>query len=191
VVVIDEAYTLFYNKDNSHLREILSEFPNVMVIRTFSKYYALAGLRVGFALMGKNHDRFSLFSARYLGYNRVSEKVALAALDSEDYYEDMRVKMAADMEMFRTEFNKMPGFRAYKSYANFILVRIPVEIKDGLKKYLMERNMVIKFMAEDGLFNHLRISIGTQEQNRMLMKMIKDYLAEHKLQSVKHVEKSL
>jgi histidinol-phosphate aminotransferase len=141
--------------------------------------------------MGKNHDRFSLFSARYLGYNRVSEKVALAALDSEDYYEDMRVKMAADMEMFRTEFNKMPGFRAYKSYANFILVRIPVEIKDGLKKYLMERNMVIKFMAEDGLFNHLRISIGTQEQNRMLMKMIKDYLAEHKLQSVKHVEKSL
>jgi histidinol-phosphate/aromatic aminotransferase/cobyric acid decarboxylase-like protein len=55
----------------------------------------------------------------------------------------------------------------------------------------MERNMVIKFMAEDGLFNHLRISIGTQEQNRMLMKMIKDYLAEHKLQSVKHVEKSL
>jgi histidinol-phosphate aminotransferase len=121
----------------------------------------------------------------------VSEKVALAALDSEDYYEDMRVKMAADMEMFRTEFNKMPGFRAYKSYANFILVRIPVEIKDGLKKYLTERNMVIKFMAEDGLFNHLRISIGTQEQNRMLMKMIKDYLAEHKLQSVKHVEKSL
>jgi histidinol-phosphate aminotransferase len=82
------------------------------------------------------------------------------------------------MEMFRSEFNKIRGFKAYKSYANFILVKIPVEIKDGLKKYLTERNMIIKFMAEDGLFNHLRISLGTQEQNKSLMQMIHSYLKE-------------
>ena len=102
--------------------------------------------------------------------------MAIAALDSPEYYDDIRKKMTADMEMFKTEFNKISGFKAYTSFANFILVKIPVEIKDGLKKYLTERNMIIKFMAEDGLFNHLRITIGTQDQNKSLMEMIKNYL---------------
>ena len=178
VVVVDEAYSLFYNTDHSHLKEIIEKFPNVLIIRTFSKYYGLAGVRIGFALMGKNHSRLSLYSARYLGYNRLSEKVAIAAMDSSAYYDDIRKKMATDMDMFRNEFNKMPGFKAYQSYSNFILVKIPVEIKDELKKYLTERNMIVKFMAEDGLFNHLRITIGTLEQNKLLMTMIKTFMKE-------------
>jgi histidinol-phosphate aminotransferase len=178
VVVMDEAYSLFFNDDKSYLKDIINHFPNVLIIRTFSKFYGLAGVRIGFALMGKNHEQLSMFSARYLGYNRLSERIALAALDSQEYYNDICKKMAADMEMFRTEFNKLPGFKAYKSYANFILVKIPVELKDALKKYLTERNMVVKFMAEDGLFNHLRITIGTQEQNQMLMQMVKAFLNE-------------
>ena len=119
VVVLDEAYTLFYNKDNSHLKEIIEEFPNVLIIRTFSKYYGLAGLRIGFALMGKNHEQFSLFSARYLGFNRLSESVAIAALDSKEYYNDMCNKMNEDMDMFFSEFKKLKGFKAFKnSYRN-------------------------------------------------------------------------
>ena len=180
VVVLDEAYTLFYNKDNSHLKEIIAEFPNVIIIRTFSKYYGLAGIRIGFALLGENHAQFSLFSARYLGYNRLSERIAIAALDSKEYYEEMRDKMTSDMDIYYNEFNNISGFKAYKSYANFILVKIPIEIKDALKKYLTDRDMIIKFMAEDGLFNHLRITIGTQEQNALLLSMIKAFLNENK-----------
>lgn len=179
VVIIDEAYTLFYNTDNSHLKELVLDFPNVIVIRTFSKYYGLAGIRIGFALMGKNLERLSMFGARYLGYNRLSESIAIAALDSPEYYNDIREKMANDMEMYRDEFNSLPGFKAYKSYANFILVKIPLEIKDGLKKYLTERNMIVKFMAEDGLFNHLRITIGTHEQNVSLIQMVKSFLKDN------------
>ncbi len=180
IVVLDEAYTLFYNQDISHIKELLKQYPNLIIIRTFSKYYGLAGIRIGFALMGDNHAKFNMFSARYLGYNRISELIGMAALDSTAYYYDLRIKMAADMEMFTTEFNNMPGFKAFKSYSNFILVEIPSVIKDDLKKYLTERNMIVKFMAEDGLFNHLRITIGTQEQNKLLMKMIKDFLKEKK-----------
>lgn len=176
VVILDEAYAIFYNKDNSHLKEIISEFPNVLIVRTFSKYYGLAGIRIGYVLMGDNHADLSLFSARYLGYNRLSEQIALAALDSEKYYDDMRNKMVADTNTFLKEFNQLNGFKAYKSYANFILVKIPEEIKDSLKKYLTERNMIVKFMAEDGLFSHLRITIGTQEQNSLLLNMIKSFL---------------
>lgn len=182
VVIVDEAYTLFYNKDNSHLKEIITEYPSVLVIRTFSKFYGLAGIRIGFVLMGENHSQLSLFSARYLGYNRLSEQVAIAALDAGEYYNDMCEKMAADMKMFFEEFNKLEGFKAYRSYANFILVKIPLDVKDDLKKYLTERNMIVKFMSEDGLFNHLRITIGTHKQNISLMEMIKSFLSERKLQ---------
>lgn len=182
VVVVDEAYSLFYNKDHSHLKDIINEFPNVLIIRTFSKYYGLAGIRIGFVLMGDNHAAFSMFSARYLGYSRLSERIAIAALDSNEYYDDMRNKMIADTETYLKEFNKLEGFKAYRSYANFILVKIPVEIRDSLKKYLTERNMIVKFMAEDGLLNHLRITIGTQEQNELLLNMIQSFLSKTTVQ---------
>ena len=180
IVVLDEAYTLFYNGDKNHLKELVEEFPNLMILRTFSKYYALAGLRIGFALIGENHARFSLFSAHYLGFNRISEHVGIAALDSDDYYQDMCRKMVEDNEMFYTELNKIQGFVAYRSYANFILVKIPVEIKNPLKEYLTGHGMIVKFMAEDGLFNHIRITIGTHEQNCMLMDLIRSFLSSGK-----------
>ena len=73
------------------------------------------------------------------------------------------------MEMYFNEFNNIPGFKAFRSFANFILVEIPVEIKPGLKDFLTKRGMIIKFMEEDGLNNHIRITIGTREQNHLLM----------------------
>jgi histidinol-phosphate aminotransferase len=146
-----------------------------------SKYHALAGLRIGFTLIGENHVRFSLFSSRYLGFNCLSERMAIAALNSEEYYIDVREKMGKDMEMYFHEFNTFPGFKTYRSYATFILVQIPAEIKDKLENYLTENGVIIKFMAEDGLNSHIRITIGRQEQNRLLMDLIKSFLKESNL----------
>jgi histidinol-phosphate aminotransferase len=180
IIVLDEAYA-FFNGDNSQqVRELIEEFPKIIVIRTFSKYFGLAGIRSGFAFMGSQFDRLSLFSARYLGFNRLSEQIALAALDSKDYYEKMRSKMVADRDMFFNEFNRLPGFKAYKSYANFMLVKIPPEVNESLKKYLTERNMIIKFMDEEVLVNHVRITIGTRAQNHRLIKLVKEFMKEHR-----------
>ena len=181
VVVLDEAYSLFFNGDDTYLKKLIDKFPNLLIIRTFSKYHALAGLRIGFALIGENHVRFSLFSSRFLGFNCLSERVAIAALDSKKYYSEICKKMAADMEMYFNEFNKIPGFKAFRSFANFILVEIPVEIKDKLKNFLKNRGVIIKFMEEDGLNKHIRITIGTQEQNKLLMGLIKDCLKENSM----------
>jgi histidinol-phosphate aminotransferase len=120
----------------------------------------------------------SLLSARYLGFNRLSEKLAIAALNSPEYYIRIRNKMSADREMLFKELNKFPGFKAYRSYANFILVKIPVEIKDSLKKYLTEKDFIVKFMNEDGLDRHIRITLGTHLQNRRLIMLIKSFMKE-------------
>jgi histidinol-phosphate aminotransferase len=179
IVVLDKAYAQFNNLGNLQLKELVQEFPNVLILRTFSKYYGLAGVRIGFALVGENHKKLLLFGARYLGFNRLSEKLAITALDSNEYYEAMVRKMTKDRDMYFTEFNKLTGFKAYRSYANFILVKIPSEIKERLKEYLTEKGMIIKFMDEDSLNNHVRITIGTQEQNLILMNLVKDFVKEN------------
>jgi histidinol-phosphate aminotransferase len=182
VVILDEAYSLFDETFRIDPVELVNKYPNLIIIRTFSKYYALAGIRTGYAFLGDNHEKLSLLSARYLGFNRLSEKIAVAALDSPDYYTAMGRKLSEDREMLFTELNELPGFHAYKSYANFILVKIPPSIKNTLKEYLTERNMVIKFMNEDGLNTHIRITIGTHSQNCSLLEMIKTFM----VKEIKH-----
>ncbi|MGC8864800.1 MAG: pyridoxal phosphate-dependent aminotransferase [Bacteroidales bacterium] len=179
VVVLDEAYTLFANPDTSYLKMLVERFPNVMITRTFSKFYGLAGIRVGYALLGKQLSELNTFSARYLGYNRLSERLAIAALDSKDYYEDMRRKMMADSQMFFKELNELPGFKAYRSDTNFILCRIPEHFKKPMDEYLKKKGFVIKFMNEDELNSHMRITLGTQEENRELMDAIKNFVKKH------------
>ena len=80
--------------------------------------------------------------------------------------------------MLFDELNKLPGFQAYRSCTNFILVKIPPEIKDPLKKYLTERDMIVKFMNEDGLYNHIRMTLGTHSQNCLFLTLIKSFLNE-------------
>jgi histidinol-phosphate aminotransferase len=176
LVILDEAYILFDETYKSNPVELVDKHPNLIIIRTFSKYYALAGIRTGFAFLGDNHEKFKLLTARYLGFNRLSEKIAIAALDSPEYYCSIGRKMADDKEMLYNGLNQLPGFHAYNSYANFILVKIPPEVKDPLKKYLDGRNMIIKFMNEDGLNSHIRITIGTHTQNCLLLKLVQAFM---------------
>ena len=176
VIVLDEAYHLFDETFHTDPVALVNKYPNLIIIRTFSKYYALAGIRTGFAFLGDNLEKISLLSARYLGFNRLSEKIAIAALDSPEYYKSIGKKMADDKEMLFYELNQLPGFHAYKSYANFILVKIPPEIMGPLKNYLTERNMIIKFMNEDGVDKHIRITIGTHSQNSLLLKLIRAFM---------------
>ncbi len=176
VVVLDEAYSGFDEKYKTDPVDLVGKFPNLLIIRTFSKYYALAGIRTGFGFPGANLDKFLLMNARYLGFNRVSEKIAIAALDSSDYYATLGRKMNEDKEMLLRELNQYTGFQAFRSYANFILVKIPPEIKSSLNKHLIEGNIIVKFMNEDGLDSHIRITLGTHTQNSMLLKLIQTFM---------------
>jgi histidinol-phosphate aminotransferase len=106
----------------------------------------------------------------------LSERIALAALDSPEYYSDINNKMKEDINLYFNELNRLPGFTAYKSDANFILVEILPEIKESLNAFLKERGIIIKFMNEEILNKYLRISIGTQEENRKVIEAIKEFM---------------
>ena len=174
-VILDEAYA--HSSTNSYVNTLLDENPNLIIVRTFSKYYALAGIRVGYAFLGENLTNLSKFTNRYLGYHRLSEEIALAALDSPEYYANMASVMNQDKELFYKAFNAIEGFTVFKSDTNFILVEVPKETMKPMQEFLLSRNLQIKFMNEELLNSHLRITIGTQEQNRMLVEAIEEFMS--------------
>ncbi len=176
IVLIDEAYWGFGSTDNSYIKPYIDEYPNLIICRTFSKYFALAGARVGFSFAGNNLEELKGYTTRYLGYNLISENLALIALDDMEYYEKVTALMQEDKEYFYREFSSMPGFTPYKSFSNFMLVDMPKDIRKGLDKYLKERNMLIKFLDEEAFKTETRITLGTREQNYYLIECIREYL---------------
>jgi histidinol-phosphate aminotransferase len=174
VIVLDEAYYGFSGHGNGHLHTLLEAHPRMVVLRTFSKYYALAGLRIGYSAAGGDLDRLVAFSARYLGYNQLSEKIALAALDDREYYPAIARAMREDMEMYHREFSQIEGFTPFPSEANFILVRYPGGRKQELKAGLQRRGVIVKFLDDPGLEDCIRITIGTREQNARVMEAFRE-----------------
>jgi histidinol-phosphate aminotransferase len=178
VTMIDEAYWGFGSTENEYVKPYIDEYPNLVICRTFSKFFALAGFRIGFAFAGKNLQTLISFTTRYLGYNRVSEKLGEICLNSINWYLKIGKQYEKDKEMMYREFSKLKGFTPYKSFANFILVDFPAEIRKGMKEYLTERNLLIKFLDEEAFRTEVRISLGTHEENKLLMDTIIKYCKE-------------
>ncbi len=165
-VLIDEAYASFISTDTHYIAPLIEKYSNLIISRTLSKFYGLPGLRVGFGFIGKGHDQFVSWVNKYLGYNRFSEAVALAALDSDEHYRRVADEMDWGRQLYKKELGNLPGFKVYKSVANFILIKYPVEIKDALKEALALQEYKIKFMGDKGLESCVRITLGRKEQTQ-------------------------
>lgn len=167
-VVIDEAYASYINKDTTYIARLIGKHPNLLIVRTMSKFYGLPGLRMGFGFIGEKLLPFSRYGNKYLGYNRISEDVAIAAIKSDAHYRAIADSMEQDRQMYRRELEQLPGFKVYDSQANFILVKYPIELKDRLQAAFKEQDYKVKFMNEPDINTHMRITLGRPEQNRIV-----------------------
>lgn len=174
VVLIDEAYASFVSNDSSYIKRLVNKYPNLIISRTLSKFYGLPGLRMGFGFMSKGLEKFSKYSNKYLGYNRISEDIAIAALKSDAHYRDIARLMNLDRERYEKEIGVLPGFKVYESVANFVLIKYPVALKEALQKAFAEQSYKVKFMNEPDINSHLRITLGRPEQNRIVIDTIKE-----------------
>lgn len=173
MVLIDEAYASFITSDVDYIAPLVNKYSNLIISRTLSKFYGLPGLRIGFGFMGAGHNKFLKYANKYLGYNRFSEAVALAALESEDHYRNVAEQMDWGRQLFKKELGGLEGFKVYKSVANFILIKYPIAIKEALQKAMAEQDYKIKFMGDPGLESCLRITLGRPEQTQVVCDTIK------------------
>lgn len=173
IIILDEAYWGF--TQYHYGEKMVEKYDNVIVLRTFSKFYSLAGIRIGFAFVGKNLSELQIYNNRYLGYNRISEELTFAALDSDDYYIANGKQIMEDAQMLFDELKAM-GFKPFKTYANFIAAKLPPKEFELLEKELAKRQIIVKFFKEAVFPYYIRISIGTREQNQHLVENMKDIL---------------
>ena len=169
--VVDEAYTEY--ADSGQLGNAagwLREFPNLVVTRTFSKAYGLAGLRVGYALSNPGVADLLNRVRPAFNVNSLALTAARAALDDQAFIDHSREVNAAGMRQLREGLERM-GLKVLPSAANFVLADFGRPVA-AIDEALLRAGIIVRPVANYGLDQHLRITIGRPEQNSRLLEVL-------------------
>lgn len=171
-VVVDEAYVEFSGKS---CIDLVKELENLIVIRSFSKYFGLAGMRVGYAVCSEKVAEAIEKVRLPFAISYPAVKMAIAAIKSRDYYESVKEKIVSERERVFSELSKIGWLKPYPSEANFILVRVDLGSEDSsLMERLLEKGIIVRNASVMGLDGeHLRITIGKKEENDRLLQALK------------------
>ena len=168
LVVVDEAYVDFGGESAVPL---IARHDNLLVIQTFSKSRALAGLRVGFAIgqrslieaLERVKDSFNSYPLDCL-----AQAGALAAIDDDAWFQDTRRRIIASRDLLVRGLTEI-GFEVLPSQANFIFARHPGHRGAKLAAGFRERGVLVRHFQKPRIADYLRITVGTDEQcNRVI-----------------------
>ncbi|MEM0981269.1 MAG: histidinol-phosphate transaminase [Cyanobacteria bacterium P01_H01_bin.58] len=168
VVVVDEAYVDF--AEYSAL-PLVQEFENLIVLRTLSKGYSLAGLRIGF---GVANPRLlsGLFKVKD-SYNidAIAVRLGTVAIRDQAYKDACVAKVKASRTKLTTDLRTL-GFTVLDSHGNFVLATPPNGKAASLYRALKARGILVRYFNQPGLDDKLRISVGTEDQNEILLQTL-------------------
>jgi len=168
ICVVDEAYAEYAQSGElGDATQWLERFPNLVVTRTFSKAYGLAGLRVGYALSNPGLADLLNRVRPAFNVNSLALVAAHAALDDREFIERSRRTNSDGLIQLRTGLERL-GVAVIPSAANFVLARFACPGAE-LDEALLKRGIIVRPMAGYGLDNYLRITVGTEAQNRRLL----------------------
>lgn len=178
LLLVDEAYVDFVDPEQDYdSLPLVRELANVLLLRTMSKGYSLAGLRFGYGLGTPDLIAPMLYKTRD-SYNTdlIAQRLATAALTDQDYARSTWEKVRTSRARLIEELAKL-GLDALPSQTNFLLCRVP-EQPGAARLYLSlkERGVLVRYFDSPGLQDKLRISIGSAEENQVLLDAINDSL---------------
>jgi histidinol-phosphate aminotransferase len=177
LVILDEAYVEFQLVEDPHTSlDLLRRFPNLVLLRTFSKVYGLAGLRTGYAL-GSEDFRLAVDRVRQpFTVNRLAQVAATEAIRHQD---DVvrRVERNATERLWLAEKLGELGIETPESQANFLWLPLPEDVDDGeVSSGLHARGVAVRGGAGIGGPGHLRITYGTRSENQRLVEALGEIL---------------
>jgi histidinol-phosphate aminotransferase len=165
LLLVDEAYVDF--ADESCL-DLVRELPNVILCRTFSKGYSLAGLRFGYAIAAPSAVAEMMKVKDSYNCDAISILAATAALADQDYARRAWQAVRSERARLSAELGKR-GFDVIPSHANFVFARCPGGDATAIYRALKAKGILVRFFDKPGLADKLRITIGTAEQNDALL----------------------
>lgn len=175
VVVLDEAYSEYVDEPSfPNGLELLAKFPNLVVTRTFSKAYGLASLRVGYAAAAADITNVLNRVRQPFNVNSFALAAAAAALRDQEYLQQSVALNRAGMAQLTAGFAAM-GLDYIPSVGNFVTVDVG-QIAAPVYENLLREGVIVRPIANYGMPQHLRISIGKAEENQRFLEALKKVL---------------
>jgi len=172
VVVLDEAYVDFAPASRV---DLLASHPNLLILRTFSKSYALAGMRIGFAL--GHPDLVAALDLVKDSYNldRLAIVAATAAIAADRHHRELVNTVVSERGWLADQLGRL-GFEVSPSAANFVFVRPPHSSGASVHDALRERKILVRLYDREPIRGWFRVTVGTRDQHERLMDALKEIL---------------
>jgi histidinol-phosphate aminotransferase len=172
ILLIDEAYIDF--ADDNCL-SLIKDFDNLIILRSMSKGYSLAGIRFGYAVACEGLIEGLLKLKDSYNVDAAATAAATAAIKDQKVFKENVAKIKKEREILSEKLRGLK-FDVPKSYSNFLLARIKGSPAKTIYEKLVSRHIYVRFWDVPGLENKLRISVGTAEQNDKLIAALKEIL---------------
>ena len=179
LMLIDEAYYGFtdYTLD---IRRLIETYDNVVFSRTFSKFYGLANLRIGYGFCSTALRKVLWLDMPLHRLPHIVKRMAIAALEDDAYYDDVRAKILRARQKFTDALNEIEGVQVHESDTNFVYIRLVGYDAEKIRKIANDHGYLIRiFMGNEE--KHLRITVGTEEMMEELALIMRDAFAASKL----------
>ncbi len=179
IVIVDEAYVDF---GGTSALPLIEKYDNLLVVQTFSKSRAMAGMRIGFAFGNEKLIQYLndvKFSFNSYTMNYPSQVLGTVALQDKEYFETTVQKMINTRERVKKELTEL-GFSFPDSKTNFIFASHESVPAEEIFKALKKADIYVRYWNKPRINNSLRISIGTDTEMDALIAFLKKYLAERK-----------
>jgi histidinol-phosphate aminotransferase len=175
IVVLDEAYNEYLAPENQfESAQWVRKYPNLVVSRTFSKAYGLAGLRVGFAIAQPEVTDLMNRIRQPFNVNSLAQAAAIAALNDKDFLAKGARNNLEGYRQLTAAFDAM-GLQYVPSYGNFVLVKVGQDDGAGARVNLalLKQGVIVRPVGSYGLPQWLRISIGLPQENAAFIEALK------------------
>jgi histidinol-phosphate aminotransferase len=174
LLVMDEAYIQFSDRRTSFLEEVLHH-ENVIVLRTFSKWAGLAGMRIGYGIFPEDFVPILMRAKQPYNVSAAAEEAALVTMRNLEKAENNIEKIIEQREYLHEALQQISWLIPYPSQANFILCRVERYKAREVKDYLRYQGILIRYFNKPGLDDHIRISIGSYQQIQKLLTALKGF----------------
>lgn len=177
LVVVDEAYYEYVvAEDYPQTVPLLKDYPNLMILRTFSKAYGLAALRVGYGIANADLIRKIEPAREPFNTSRVAQAAAIAALEDPEFVSECSDKNKQGLQQFY-QFCEDLKLDFYPSEGNFILIDFKRD-SDEVFNALLKKGYIVRSGNALGFPTHLRITVGTEQQNAEIIEILKEFVLE-------------
>jgi len=168
-VLVDEAY---YEFSGETVAPLVSQYQNLMVLRTFSKWAGLAGLRVGYGIFPPKIAEYLLTIKQPYNVNMAAQVAVQESLGDLDYLLGRVKAIVSERERLFAELQKLKWLKPYPSRANFILCSVLNGKARELQQELQNRGILVRYFDQPLLRNYIRISVGKPEHTDALIRTL-------------------